>query len=202
MFANQLVCSACGKSLKNGRIYECEHVLCVDCDTGKEAKCVLCVNVTLTEPTDVKELNHEWSSAKKHTTPPKLFDSRREGPPPPTSNRHGDMSRSRYTSLFCQKHEEPLAFYHSQFRQLMCATCLYNSNMKHQQSLYSSMRGSPGVLPLRNAVDQMKSELKKDYAEMTAISAKIEASLRSCRHSKGIIETNFQSVLDEVTSVC
>jgi len=83
------------------------------------------------------------------------------------------MSRSRYTSLFCQKHEEPLAFYHSQFKQLMCATCLYNSNMKVQQSMYNSMRGSPGVMPLRHAVDQMKTELKKDYADMAGASARI-----------------------------
>jgi hypothetical protein len=160
---------------------------------------VLCLNPSNTEPTDIKDLHYEWSSGKKHQTPPRLFDSRRDQP---TTQRQSDMSKSRYTSLFCQKHEEPLAFYHSQYKQLMCATCLYNSNFKGQQSIYSSIRGSPGVLPLRNALEQMKTELKKDYGEMTNISAKVESTLRSCRHSKGIIEGNIQSILEEVTTVC
>lgn len=112
------------------------------------------------------------------------------------------MTRSRYTSLFCQKHEEPLAFYHSQFKLLMCATCLYNSNIKGQHSIYSSMRGTPGVLPLKNAVEHMKTELKKDYADLTNYSSRVESSLRACRHSKSIIEGNGQSLLNEVTTVC
>jgi hypothetical protein len=116
---NQLYCSACKKSIKSGRIYDCEHILCIDCDIDK-TQCIVCSNQSnnLTEPNDARDnLHFEWSSNKKHETPSKLFDSKQEHlNNVSTTHRQSDMTKSRYTSLFCQRHDEPLAFYHPQLK--------------------------------------------------------------------------------------
>lgn len=58
------------------------------------------------------------------------------------------------------------------------------------------------VVPLRNALEIMKGELKKSYDELTAFAGRIEESIRVCRHSKTIIETNYESVMEEIRTVC
>lgn len=94
-----------------------------------------------------------------------------------------------------------MSFYHPQGKVLMCATCLYNVG-RQPNSNYSSAKVAQQVLPLRNALEMMKDELSKTTTELTEQSSRLDQALKTCRHSKTIIESNYQSIIEEVSTIC
>ena len=99
--------------------------------------------------------------------------------------------------MFCRYHDEPLSFYCTETKEILCSCCLFDKGILSKNYRGSKLRGQ-GLLPLKASIDLVKTELREIMTELVELSSSLEQNIRICVRSMDNIKQHDSKVCDEI----